>query len=161
MVGYCEVRVKIATYASYEGMVKSSIEPYFRKKGCTLRGLEPRHIQQFYTEKLKTVQAEFRYSLSRRDPSGAQIRLETDLVSQNVALKVDRPKKNDFQPVFLDAAELQHLFEVIKGTKLKLPALVAAFYGLRRGEVCGLKWDAIDFERGNADCETNGHFYSA
>ena len=48
-----KVRVKIATYASYEGMVKSSIEPYFRKKGCTLRGLEPRHIQQFYTEKLK------------------------------------------------------------------------------------------------------------
>lgn len=26
--------------------------------------------------------------------------------------------------------------------------MVAAFYGLRRGEVVGLKWDAIDFERG-------------
>ena len=26
--------------------------------------------------------------------------------------------------------------------------LVAAFYGFRRGEVLGLKWDAIDFERG-------------
>ena len=25
--------------------------------------------------------------------------------------------------------------------------MVAAFYGLRRGEVCRLKWDAIDFER--------------
>ena len=62
--------------------------------------------------------------------------------------KVDRPKKNDFQPVFLDAAELQRLFEVVKGTKLELPVLVAAFYGLRRGEVLGLKWDAIDFERG-------------
>lgn len=46
------------------------------------------------------------------------------------------------------AEELQHLFEVVKGTKLELPVLVAAFYGLRRGEVCGLKWDAIDFERG-------------
>lgn len=66
----------------------------------------------------------------------------------NVAMKVDRPKKNDYQPVFLDAEELQHLFEVVKGTKLELPVLVAAFYGLRRGEVCGLKWDAIDFERG-------------
>lgn len=61
---------------------------------------------------------------------------------------LDRPKKNDYQPVFLDAEELQHLFEVVKGTKLELPVLVAAFYGLRRGEVCGLKWDAIDFERG-------------
>ena len=26
--------------------------------------------------------------------------------------------------------------------------MVAAFYGLHRGEVCGLKWNAIDFERG-------------
>ncbi|WP_270750549.1 hypothetical protein [Pseudoruminococcus massiliensis] len=26
--------------------------------------------------------------------------------------------------------------------------MVAAFYGLRRGEVLGLKWDAIDFNRG-------------
>ena len=37
-----------------------------------------------------------------------------------------------------------------KGTKLELPVLVAAFYGLRRGEVVGLKWDAIDFERGTS-----------
>ena len=40
------------------------------------------------------------------------------------------------------------MFEVLRGTKLELPVLVAAFYGFRRGEVLGLKWDAIDFERG-------------
>lgn len=74
--------------------------------------------------------------------------MKTDLVTQNVAMKVDRPKKNDFQPVFLDASQLAKLFEAVKGTKLELIVLVAAFYGLRRGEVPGLKWDAIDFERG-------------
>ena len=74
--------------------------------------------------------------------------MKTDLVTQNVAMKVDRPKRNDYQPVFLDAKELQRLFQVVKGTRLELPVLVAAFYGLRRGEVLGLKWDAIDFERG-------------
>ena len=58
---------------------------------------------------------------------------------QNVASKVDRPKKNDFQPVFLSAEETQKMFEALKGTKLELPVLVAAFYGLRRGEVLGLK----------------------
>lgn len=55
--------------------------------------------------------------------------------------KVDRPKKNDFQPVFLSAEETQKMFEALKGTKLELPVLVAAFYGLRRGEVLGLKWE--------------------
>lgn len=27
-----------------------------------------------------------------------------------------------------------------------MPVLLASFYGLRRSEVLGLKWDAIDFE---------------
>lgn len=66
---------------------------------------------------------------------------------QNVATKVDRPKKSAFQPTYLDAEELLQLFKILKGSKLELPVLVAAFYGLRRAEVVGLKWDAINFER--------------
>ena len=50
--------------------------------------------------------------------------------------------------VFLDAKGLQQLFEITKGTKLELSVLVGAFYGFRCGEVLGLKWDTIDFERG-------------
>lgn len=74
--------------------------------------------------------------------------LSCDMLVQNVADKVDRPKKNSFQPVFLSAEEMQKMFEALRGTKLELAVLVAAFYGFRRGEVLGLKWDAIDFERG-------------
>ena len=143
-----KVRVKATTYGSYEQMVKSVIEPYFRKKAVTLQGLEARHIQQFYSEKLKTVKANSVIHYHAVIHQALKYALKTDLVTQNVAEKVDRPKKNDYQPVFLDADELQHLFEVVKGTKFELPVLVAAFYGLRRGEVVGLKWDAIDFERG-------------
>ena len=54
-----KVRVKATTFGSYEQMVKSVIEPYFRKKTVTLQGLEARHIQQFYSEKLKTVKANY------------------------------------------------------------------------------------------------------
>lgn len=70
------------------------------------------------------------------------------MLPQNVAMKVDRPRKNAFQPAFLDAEEMQQLFEVVRGTRLELPVLAAAFNGLRRGEMLGLKWVAIDFERG-------------
>lgn len=143
-----KVRVKITTYGSYEQLVKSVIEPYFRKKGYTLQGLEARHIQQFYSEKLKTVKPNSVIHYHAVIHQALKYAMKTDLVSQNVAMKVDRPKKNDYQPTFLDAAELQKVFEAVKGSKLELPVLVAAFYGLRRGEVCGLRWDAIDFERG-------------
>ena len=40
---------------------------------------------------------------------------------KNVASKVDRPKKNDFQPVFLSAEEAHKMFEALMGTKLDLP----------------------------------------
>ncbi len=151
LLGWLEivkVRVKPTTFGSYESMVKQTIEPYFRPKPITLKDLEARHIQQFYSEKLKTVKPNSVIHYHAVIHQALKYAMKTDLVAQNVAMKVDRPKKNDFQPVFLDAAELQHLFEVVKGTKLELPVLVAAFYGLRRGETLGLKWDAIDFERG-------------
>ncbi|MBR6120373.1 MAG: site-specific integrase, partial [Oscillospiraceae bacterium] len=114
----------------------------------SLKQIEARHLQQFYAEKLKTVSANSVIHYHAVIHQALKYAMKTDLVPQNVAMKVDRPKKNDFQPVFLDAAQLAKLFEAVKGTKLELVVLVTAFYGLRRGEVLGLKWDAIDFEVG-------------
>ena len=141
-------RIKPATFGSYQGMVKSTIGPYFRKKELTLKELEARHIQQFYTEKLKTVTPNSVIHYHAVIYQALKYAMKTDMVPQNVAMKVDRPRKNSFQPTFLDAEQMQKLFEIVKGTRLELPVLVAAFYGLRRGEVLGLKWDAIDFNRG-------------
>ncbi len=143
-----KMRVKITTYGSYEQMTKQTIEPYFRKLNLSLKQIEARHLQQFYAEKLKTVSANSVIHYHAVIHQALKYAMKTDLVPQNVAMKVDRPKKNDFQPVFLDAAQLAKLFEAVKGTKLELVVLVTAFYGLRRGEVLGLKWDAIDFEVG-------------
>lgn len=140
-------RVKIATYSSYESMVKKPIEPYFRARKIALRDLEARHIQAFYTEKLKEVKANTVIHYHAVIYQALKYAAKTDLIPQNVAMKVDRPKKNDYQPVFLDAKQLADVFKAIKDTKLELPVLTAAFYGLRRGEVVGLKWDAIDFEK--------------
>lgn len=141
-------RLAIATYSSYLGLIKSFIEPYFRKKKLTLRELEARHLQMFYSEQLKKVKANTVIHYHAVIHSALKYAVKTDMLSQNVADKVDRPKKNDFQPVFLSAEEMQKMFEALRGTRLELPVLVAAFYGFRRGEVLGLKWDAIDFERG-------------
>ena len=44
------------------------------------------------------------------------------------------------------AEEMEKLFEVAQGHKLELIIQLAAFYGLRRAEVMGLRWEAIDFE---------------
>ena len=142
------VRIKLPTYCSYAGLIKSTIAPYFRAKNLSLRELEARHLQTFYTEKLKAVKPNTVIHYHAIIHSALKYAVKTDMLMQNVADKVDRPKKNGFEPVFLDADELQQLFALVKGTKYELPVLIAAFYGFRRGEVLGLRWDAIDLERG-------------
>ena len=141
-------RLAHATYGAYQGLLKSTIVPYFRKKKLTLRELEARHLQMFYSEMLRRVTPNTVIHYHAVIHSALKYAVKTDMLIQNVADKVDRPRKNSFQPVFLSADEMQKMFEVLRGTKLELPVLVAAFYGLRRGEVVGLKWDAIDFEQG-------------
>lgn len=143
-----KTRIAVATYSSYFGMVRSTIAPYFRKIRVKLCDLEARHIQTFYNEKLKVVKPNTVIHYHAVIHSALKYAVKTDMLSENVADKVDRPKKNSFQPVFLSAEEMEKLFKALKGSKLELPVMVAAFYGFRRGEVLGLKWDAIDFERG-------------
>ena len=105
-------------------------------------------MQMFYSEMLRRVTPNTVIHYHAVIHSALKYAVKTDMLIQNVADKVDRPRKNSFQPVFLSADEMQKMFEALRGTKLELPVLVAAFYGLRRGEVVGLKWDAIDFEQG-------------
>ena len=141
-------RLAHATYGAYQGLLKSTIVPYFCKKKLTLRELEARHLQMFYSEMLRRVTPNTVIHYHAVIHSALKYAVKTDMLIQNVADKVDRPRKSSFQPVFLSADEMQKMFEALRGTKLELPVLVAAFYGLRRGEVVGLKWDAIDFEQG-------------
>ena len=141
-------RLAVATYSSYAAMIKKPVGPYFRQRNLTLRELEARHLQMFYSEMLRKVKPNTVIHYHAIIHSALKYAVKTDMLVQNVADKVDRPRKNSFQPVFLSADEMQKMFEALRGTKLELPVLVAAFYGFRRGEVLGLKWDAIDFERG-------------
>ena len=141
-------RLAVATYSSYAAMIKKPVGPYFHQRNLTLRELEARHLQMFYSEMLRKVKPNTVIHYHAIIHSALKYAVKTDMLVQNVADKVDRPKKNSFQPVFLSAEEMQKMFEALRGTKLELPVLVAAFYGFRRGEVLGLKWDAIDFERG-------------
>lgn len=72
--------------------------------------------------------------------------VKIDLISVNPADKVERPKADKFIGSFYDSNEVQALFEAAKGTLIEIPIFLDAFYGLRRSEALGLKWDAIDFQ---------------
>ena len=141
-------RVAVATYAGYKNAILRVINPYFEEKNLLLSEVQAKHLQRFYSEQLRRVKPNTVIHYHAVIHTALQYAFKTDLVMQNVASKVDRPRKNGFTPVFLSAEEMQKMFEALKGHPLELPVLVAAFYGFRREEVLGLKWDSIDFKRG-------------
>jgi integrase len=47
---------------------------------------------------------------------------------------------------YYNIEETQKLLQEVKGSKLEFAVIMAAHYGLRREEIVGLKWSAIDFQ---------------
>ena len=138
--------IAVPTYASYTNMVKRVISPYFREKKTTLQGLTAKDIQDFYLKELDRVSACSVIHYHANIHKALKYAVKMDLIAVNPADKVERPKKEHFVGSFYDADEMNALFAASKGTKLEIPILFGAFYGLRRSEAIGLKWDAIDFE---------------
>ena len=139
--------VSIPTYSSYVNAVKSIIAPYFRKKKILLRDLQAHDIQMFYQEQLQRVKASSVIHYHANIHKAPKYAAKNDMIPSNPADKVERPKQDKFYGNFYDRDELNKLFEAVAGTKLELPVLLGAFYGLRRSEIVGLKWSAIDFEQ--------------
>ena len=138
--------IQITTYASYQGMVERVIVPYFRKRGIKLVDLKATDLQDFYNKQLERVKANSVIHYHANIHKALKYAVKIDLIPTNPADKVERPKKNEFKGSYYSADEIHALTEIAEGTKLEIPVLLASFYGLRRSEVLGLKWDAIDFE---------------
>ena len=138
--------VQITTYASYQGMVERVIVPYFRKRNIKLVDLKATDLQDFYNKQLERVKANSVIHYHANIHKALKYAVKIDLIPTNPADKVERPKKNEFKGSYYSADEIHALTEIAEGTKLEIPVLLASFYGLRRSEVLGLKWDAIDFE---------------
>ena len=139
--------VAVPTYASYSTTVKRIVAPYFRDKEITLKNLTAKDIQEFYLSELERVSASSVIHYHANIHKALKYAVKIDLIDVNPADKVERPKKDRYIGSFYDADEVNALFEAAKGSKLELPILFGAFYGLRRSEAIGLKWDAIDFEQ--------------
>ena len=139
--------VAVPTYASYSTTVKKIVAPYFREKEVTLKNLTAKDIQEFYLRELERVSASSVIHYHANIHKALKYAVKIDLIDVNPADKVERPKKDRYVGSFYDADEVNALFEAAKGTKLELPILFGAFYGLRRSEAIGLKWDAIDFDQ--------------
>lgn len=135
------------TFVAYQRAVTREIAPYFADKQIRLNELTTMDIQEYYA------------SLQRRGMGGntiihfhANIRKSLvdaihvfKLLSTNPAAEVIRPQMDNFEASYYDAEQLTAMLQSFKGSPVELPVMLAAFYGMRRSEVLGLRWKSIDF----------------
>lgn len=138
--------VKLTTYASYEMMATRIIIPYFETLNIKLKELTTEDIQEFYSAQLERVSANTVIHYHAVIHRALKYAVKIKTIQSNPAVNVERPRKEKFIGSFYDKKEINTLFDIIQGHPLEAAIKLAAFYGLRREEIIGLKWTAIDFE---------------
>ncbi len=138
--------LQLSTYGSYKAKIKH-MAPYFNERGITLNTITPTDIQTYYAWLMdygKSVQScTHAHVIIRR---ALEIAYRTDRIPVNPAAKVEKPKSPKYEAKYYDLKQLKVLFEKLKGDKYELMYKMTAFYGLRRSELCGMKWSSIDFD---------------
>lgn len=140
-------KIDQTTYVGYCQKVKGRIYEYFSQTGLMLEDIKPSDIVAFYDylfeQGLKSSSVSLYHSNLRKALKDAVIR---EKIEYNPIEKVEKPHREQYIAAYYQQDELNKLFEVIKDDPLEVVIVIAAFYGLRRSEVLGLKWSAIDFE---------------
>ena len=143
--------VELTTYSGYCSKIKQVIIPYFEKNypNLMLKDVTPKHIQDFYSYKMDVdkVSANTVIHYHANIRKALSFAFKNNLLDYNPADRVERPKKNKFTGNMYDSKELDELFNIVKGEKIELAVILGSFYGLRRSEIVGLKWNAINFDK--------------
>ena len=139
-------KVEQTTYIGYEQVIKGRLYKYFKAKKIKLVDLKPKHIQDFFdllfSEGLSgnTIK-HYRANIGKALKSA----VITEIIDSNPATKLEPIKVKEYTADYYTQDELLNLIEIIKTTPIELPVIIAGVYGLRREEVIGIKWNAIDF----------------
>ena len=80
-------------------------------KKSDLAGAGSQTLADGYSEMLRKVKPNTVIHYHAIIHSALKYAVKTDMLVQNVADKVDRPKKNSFQPGFVSAEEMQKMFK--------------------------------------------------
>lgn len=144
---YVRFSVKPYTFDSYTRVCEKHIDPVLGSR--KLSELNPTQIQQFYNRLLsvdglspKTIK-NIHGVLHR----ALQQALKLGMIKQNPSDLCDLPKvqRKEIKP--LEQEDIARLVEVVQNHPFGILYQVTLFTGLRQGEVLGLTWDCVDFER--------------
>ncbi len=159
-----EKELSPAVFVSYNMCVKI-IKEYFGNK-LKLKDVTYHHLEDFYDylrNERKNKNVTVKHHAVILSPALRQA-YRDDLIAKNPYEFMPKIKKEKTKMEYYNKDELEKLFEATDNTPLALIVRVAAYYGFRRSELIGLKWEAIDFDNKMISIKhkvlnVNGEFY--
>jgi integrase len=141
------------SHERYTGLVKKNIVPAIG--ALLLAKLRPVNISEAYSAALKNGRKDGRSGglaprtvghMHRVLKQALSQAVKWELLTRNPADAVDPPKV-EWKPVSTyDLSETAQILEAVRGKAIFMPALLAVMCGLRRGEICALRWRNVDLE---------------
>ena len=139
-------QIEETTAYGYRGMIENYLKPQLGE--IRLQKLTARDIQQYYTwlmdEKELSPNTVIKHHNLLTNTLNAAERQE--YITKNSMRAVSPPKKRQREAKFYTPEQLGILLDKAVGTRLELPVFICAYLGLRRGELCGLRWGDVDLE---------------
>src|SRR5215207_799723 len=135
------------TYATHRQQVRTHIAPALGRYKLT--ALRKAHVDRLYADLSRAGLAP---SSVRRVHAVLHVALEDalrgDLIPRNPAAHANKPKlrQDDIEP--LDVQQARAFLDAARGDRFEALYILCLMSGLRQGEVLGLKWSDIDFDRG-------------
>ena len=140
--------LKANTMKSYISYADANIIPALGK--FKVRRITLRHLQTYYGELLKTlsVNSVKKYHVVIK---GALLEAVRDgVINTNFADYVEFPKAVKYEGKAYSESQVSALLNAIQreGEPIQAAITLAVCYGLRRSEICGLRWSDVNFETG-------------
>lgn len=137
------------TVDGYRKLCNGRLKEFFEDRETTVYDLTGEDLNEFYiflTQKgLKGSTQQKYHALIH---SAYNFLMKHQYIDSNPCDYADRPKAEKYRAAYYNQSELAELFRAISGSDIYIPVILAAYYGLRRSEVLGIKWSNIDFENG-------------
>ena len=136
-----------STLYAYRNMARCHVLPALGR--IPLAELTPLRIQGYLNEKMNqglSPNTVIKHYVMLTTALGMAVRLE--MLERSPMDRVTPPKKKEARFSFYSPEQLQLLFSAVSGTMMELPVKLAAYLGLRRSEICGLRWENVDLEAG-------------
>lgn len=137
------------TYEGYRRLVDKGMKPYFAPLCIKLKEVDGDVINAYYRHLFekgcKGTSAQRHHALLHLAFKNA---VKRKIIPTNPCEQADRPKSQQYIASYYNANELKQLLDCLEGDPLRIPIILGAYYGLRRSEALGLKWDAVDFDAG-------------